>query len=300
MFRISQLTLLSLFALALFAIQSISAQESGDSAKASKKLEKIPVEEIVERHLASIGPSEALSKIKSRVMIGEGKLVSKLGSPFTLNGAAQFASEGSKIVFAMAFENEVYPYEKAAFDGKEQSFGLPSGKTTVLAAYLRSQDSILKDGLFGGTLSSAWAITNLQALGKPKLEYEGTAEIEGRSCYKLKFSSKRTGDLRIMVYFDGETFRHVRTTYEYTIQPRIGTSSTDVRSRSRTERFSLQEDFKDFRKADQLTLPFEYSINVINETQIESRTGTISREWTLKIDTVQYDQAIESGVFKVS
>jgi hypothetical protein len=255
-------------------------------------------DEVVARHLMSIGTAEARGAIKSRVMIGEGSLISKLGSVFTINGTAQLASEGNKFLYTILFDSEVYPYEKVAFDGKEQTLGFPSGKKTFLAEFLRSQSSILKDGLFGGVLSGAWSLTNLSEVPKAKLEYTGVSRIGDGQFHKLKYSSSRTGDLKVSLYFDLETFRHVRTEYEYTIEPRIGTSPTDIRSAGRIERYSLREDFADFKIAGKLTLPFLYTVNVTNERQIAS--GTHSRDWIIKILQVVYDEPLNANVFKVS
>jgi hypothetical protein len=102
------------------------------------------------------------------------------------------------------------------------------------------------------------------------------------------------------LYFDAETFRHVRTEYEYKIEGRIGTSSTDVRSSSRTERYHLTEDFSDFKTAGKLVLPFTYKINVTNELQLVSGPGTNSRDWTFTILQVYYNEPLEATVFKVS
>lgn len=294
----SLLSMSVMFLMLLSLVSGVQAQKDPDQKP--KKIEKISVQELVAKHLASIGRDEDIKGIKSRVMVGEGTLVSKLGSAFTLNGTAQLASEGNRVLFAMLFDSDIYPYEKAAFDGKEQSLGFPSGKKTLLAEFFRSQNSILKDGLFTGALSSAWTLTKLESVPKAKLEYAGVSKIDERQCYKVRYSSSRTGNLKITLYFDAETFRHLRTEYQYSIEPGMGTSSTDVRSNSRIERYSLREDFSDFKVAGKLTLPFLYTINVTNELQLESKAGTNSRDWTTKILQVYFDEALSVDVFKVS
>jgi hypothetical protein len=278
----------------------ISAPQEKPGDKDQKKPAKISVDELIARHVASIGPADVIAGIKSRVMVGEGKLESKLGSTFALNGAGQIASQGDKILYAMIFNSPLYPYEKAAFDGNDQSLGLPNGKRTFLGDFLKAQNSILKDGLFAGALSTAWPLLDLKSRKSVRLEYAGTSKIDDRQCYKLKYSSGRTGDLKITLYFDAETYRHVRTTYEYTIEPSIGTSSTDVRSSSRIERYSLREDFSDFKMAGKLILPFTYTINITNELQIVSQPGTSSREWTFTVLQVYYDELLDATVFRVS
>jgi hypothetical protein len=292
----------SLLFLALILISSIvvSAHQEKNSDKDQKKPAKISVDELIAKHIASIGPAGVIAGIKSRVMVGEGKLESKLGATFILNGAGQIASQGDKVLYAIIFNHPLYPYEKAAFDGNDQSLGLPNGTRTLLGDFLKSQNSILKDGLFTGALSTAWPLLDLKSRKSVKLEYGGTSKIDDRQCYKLKYSSGRSGDLKTTLYFDAETYRHVRTTYEYTIEPGIGTSSTDVRSSSRIERYSLREDFSGFKMAGKLILPFTYTINITNEGQIESQPGTNSREWTFTVLQVYYDEPLEATVFKVS
>jgi len=291
---------LLLLAFILISNIVVSAQQEKNSDKDQKKPAKISVEELVAKHIASIGSADVIAGIKSRVMVGEGKLESKLGSAFILNGTGQIASQGDKVLFAMIFNSPQYPYEKAAFDGNDQSLGLPNGKRTFLGDFLKSQNSILKDGLFTGALSTAWPLLDLKSGNSVKLEYAGTSKIDDRQCYKIKYSSGRSGNLKTTLYFDAETYRHIRTTYEYTIEPRIGTSSTDVRSSSRIERYSLREDFSDFKMAGKLILPFTYTINITNELQIVSQPGTNSREWTFTVLQVYYDEPLEATVFKVS
>lgn len=290
----------SLLFLAFILISSIvvGAQQEKNSDKDQKKPAKISVDELIARHIASIGPADVIAGIKSRVMVGEGKLESKLGSTVILNGAGQIASQGNKVLYAIIFNHPLYPYEKVAFDGNDQSLGLPNGNRTLLTDFLKSQNSILKDGLFTGALSTAWPLLDLKSRKSVRLEYAGTSKIDDRQCYKLKYSSGHSGDLKTTLYFDAETYRHVRTTYEYTIEPSIGTSPTDVRSSSRIKRYSLTEDFSGFKKAGKLILPFMYTINITNDLQIDE--GITSRVWTFTVLQVYYDEPLEATVFKVS
>jgi hypothetical protein len=268
------------------------------SAQQDKKPAKITVDELIAKHIASIGPADVIAGIKSRVMVGDAQVEAKLGSASIVYGKGQIASQRNQVLYAMIYHSPVYPYEKAAFDGKDQSVGLPNGERTLLAEFLKSQNSILKDGLFTGALSTAWPLLDLKSRKSARLEYAGTAKIDDRQCYKLKYSSQNSGSLKTMLYFDAETFRHVRTTYEYTTEPSIGRSSTDVRSSSRVERYSLSEDFSDFKMAGKLTLPFMHTLHITTEGQITSQTSSV--QWTFKILQVYYDEPLEASVFKVS
>jgi len=262
--------------------------------------EKISIDDLLSKHRASIGTSDALAGATSRAMHGTGSLESKIGSAFLLQGEGQFASTPKMVVFALAFQNPVYPYEKVAFDGQNASYGLPSGKTTILGNYLKAQGAILKDGLFGGSLSAAWPLLDMTSVPKAKLEMAGTTKINGITCYKVKYSSSRTGPMKVTMYFDTATFRHVRTEYHYEIEPRIGTSPTDVRSSSRVEQYDMIEDFSDFKQGGKLTLPTTYKITVNTEGQIESAKGAVLRTWTFNIDQFYFDEKLTPEMFRVS
>jgi len=279
----------------VFATLPLAIIAQGDA----KKPEKLNVDEIVARHIASLGDKSALTAAATRVMTGQGTLTSKLGTSFILQGPGQIGSTGRSFVFALAFDNPTYPYEKVAFDGRETSYGLPSGQQTPLVSYLKAQSAIQRDGLLGGALSTAWPLLDLTA-AKAKLETAGTAKIEGKLCYKLKYSSSRTGDLKVTLYFDADTFRHVRTEYAYTVEPRIGTSPTDTRSNALIERHNMTEDFSDFSQAGKLILPLTYKITISNESQITSSNGANMREWAFHIDKVYFDQTLPPSAFKVA
>lgn len=261
---------------------------------------KLSVEAIVAKHLLSIGPTAVLASNRSRVLVGDGRLSSKVvtGNAI-LDGPSQLASAGDKVLFAMIFQNPSYPYEKAAFDGQDQTVGVPSGRKTLLAEFLRAHGAVLKDGLFTGALSTAWPLLDLGAHSKVKLEYGGTTNIDDRPCYKIKYSSSRTGELKVTFYFDAENFHHLRTEYSYSIEPGLGASPTD-RSRDSVEYYELIENFSDFRTAGQLTLPFSYTINVTTQRQVSSAAGPQNMDWTVKIKQVYFDEPLAAEVFKVS
>lgn len=269
----------------------------------SQKPEKITIDDLISRHLASIGDKDALAAASTRVLTGKGTLTSKLGSGvsnFIIEGGAQFASMPNRVVYAIDFSNATYSYEKIAFDGSTITYGLPSGRTTLLVGYIKAQNAILKDGLLGGALSAAWPLLDVKSGQKIKLEMAGMTKIDGKPCYKVKYSSGRTGDMKVGLYFDADTFRHVRTEYLYTIEPRIGTSPTDTQSSSRVERYQLVEDFSDFAAAGKLTLPMTYKITLTSEGQISTSTGTNERQWLMNFDKVYYDQKLGPESFKVS
>ena len=258
---------------------------------------KMTPEEVVTRHLAAIGTPEARAAAKSRVMTGENH--SRLKSSIRLLevvGAAQIASEGNKVLLAMTYNANNYPYDKAAYDGEKFTVaGLPEGGRSPLTNFLVAQDVIFKHGLIGGVLSSAWTLANLDP-EKGKLSYSGREKLDGREVHKLKYIPKK-GDVKINLYFDAETFQHLRSDYEYLISARMGarpgTSVTQgTNPTGDTVRYRLIEEYSDFKKAGNLTLPHAYKIQYVSETQ--------TFEYNIRFLQVDFNQTIAPEAFRVS
>jgi len=263
-------------------------------------MEKMKPEEVFAKHLASIGTPEDIAAAKVRILIGEVKARLKFSSSLReVSGPAQFASDGNKVLLAMAFNSTNYPYEKAGYDGQKFTVaGLPTGGRSPLASFLVTHDVVFKHGLIGGALSSAWPLLSLDPK-EAKLSYSGTEKINGREAHKLKYEPRR-GDLRITLFFDAETFRHVRSEYSYTISARMGArpssapSSVTSTPTGGTSRFQLTEEFSDFQPTGKLTLPRVYKIQLVVEAVAQNL------EWTTTFSQFVFDQAIEPESFNVS
>ena len=263
--------------------------------------QKMKPEEVVAKHLASIGTPEDLAAAKTRIMVGDVKARLKLSSTMReVIGPAQFASDGNKVLLALVFNSSNYPYEKAAYDGQKLTVaGLPTGGRSSLASFLVSQDVVFKSGLIGGAISSAWPLLNLDP-EKGKLSYAGTDKIDGRLVHELKYLPRKS-DLKISLFFDAETFRHVRSEYEYTVSARMGArpsssvlgSPTDTGSQTLT-RYKLTEDFSDFQPTGKLTLPHVYKIQLVVEAQAQKL------EYAIQFSQFAFDQSIEPDAFNVS
>jgi hypothetical protein len=203
----------------------------------------------------------------------------------------------------MVFNSTNYPYEKLAYDGQRLTVAtLPEGGRSPLANFLVAQDIVFKHGLIGGTLSSAWALMSLDP-EKAKLSYAGTDKIDGRAVHKLKYSPKK-GDLRVNLFFDAETFQHVRSEYEYTVSPRIGarpdTSPGSLIGNAPNtagqvlSRYKLTEDFSNFQTTGKLTLPRAYKIKLVVEAAGQNL------DYTIDFAQFAFDQSIPAEAFNVS
>ena len=112
----------------------------------------------------------------------------------------------------------------------------------------------------------------------------------GRDLHEVNYRPRKgSGELKIAMYFDSETFRHVRTRYSYTISATIGTRQSS--NQNPESYYSLIEDFDDFRDANGLMLPHKYRLQLsVQATTTPSlydynmtfnRSRTTSR-WTRK------------------
>ena len=99
------------------------------------------------------------------------------------------------------------------------------GLRTSLAQFFLTNDVLFKEGIVGGILSSSWPLLNLKDKN-PKLEYAGLKKVGGKQMHALKYTARKGSDLKILLFFDAETFQHLRSEYERTIyttdQQRIG------------------------------------------------------------------------------
>lgn len=287
---------LLLFTIVIFAFCITAIGQIDKDAAKPQKQKKITSEEVVSKHLASIGSAEALASVKSRIMVGTARASSQLIFAGQFAGAAQFASEGDKVLFAMIFDSRVYPYEKAAYDGQDITVGKQEGERSVLGDFLKSKDVVFKQGLVGGVLSSAWSLLDINSK-KPKLQYAGAEKINNRQVYKLKYIPSKGGDLNISLYFDAETFQHLRSEYKYVIPARIGTRPGDAigQNNQSDSTYTLTEEFGDFKTEGQLTLPHAYSLRLTIDAQ-----STRSVEWDMNFSRFVFNQPLDVTAFKVS
>jgi len=193
----------------------------------------------------------------------------------------------------MIFNSNNYPYEKGAYDGENISVGLPLGNRSLLGDFLKSHSTVFKQGLFGGVLSSAWLLLNGNSK-EGEFEYSGLEKINDRQMHKLKYAPAKGGTLRINLYFDAETFRHVMSEYQYVVSPKIGPSRT-ANAGQREQRYTLVEKFSDFAIAGQLRMPQTYEIDLTVYTG-----ATQSLQWVMKFSQFYFNEPLSVEAFKVS
>ncbi len=235
-------------------------------------------EELVAKHLDSIGTAEARAALKSRVV--QGKLVYRVLSgggtsangsqaPMagTIEGSWGRVSEENKSNFVMRLGNGDYRGEQFVFDGNKVYIAANTSgqRRSRFGEFVHTQDYTVKEGLLGGELSTGWALQRLDE-NRPQLDYDGLKKVDGRQLHDLEYRSKKSSDMRIHMYFDPETFHHVKTTYSMAFSPNMGKNITDSVNQQEI-RYTIEERFADFKTVDGITLPTTYSIEYTQELQ---------------------------------
>src|SRR6266513_3059592 len=191
----------------------------------SSATDKIKPEDLVAKHLESIGKAASRSSVTTRIIAGTSQVIFRTPPPGQATGRAVMASEGNKSLIGMSFQSPVYPREELGFNGNSfiAAYSTP-GNRSSLGSFLMTHDLIFKQGLMGGTLSSAWPLLDLTARGA-QLEYAGTRKVDNRTLHELKYTPRKGSDLKISLFFDQQTFQHVRTEYERVIAAPTGDRS---------------------------------------------------------------------------
>lgn len=273
-------------------------------AEVSASVDKLDTEEILERHLKSIGTKEARESVVSIMASGTARAVFKGRGAGETAGAVVLASEGSKNLIGMRFDNNEYPYEKMGFDGNEFTVGfVQPGLRSVLGNFLRENENTFEYGILGGVLSTSWELLEYdEKVGK--LKCGGTEKINDVKHYECSYKPKKS-DLKVKFFFHPETFRHVRTEYNRVVSGgqgrnvlgQIGSADSRINNSARQSetRFTLIEDFSDFKEVNNLTLPHEYKLSY----EILSGNGTTIIEWTMQLSNFVFNEKIDPKQFKV-
>ncbi len=258
-----------------------------------KAEQKLAPAELVAKHLESIGPAEARARVSSVKVKGTCLLTVRQGGTGQVDGVAVMASQGRMNLITMTFNSPDYPYESLKYDGKDfVASQFRPGFRTALAQFFLTNDVLFKEGIVGGVLSASWPLLNLQEKN-PKLEYGNLKKIGGKQMHALKYTSRKGSDLRITLYFDSETFQHLRSEYERTIyttdQQRIGNTTglpTGGGPRSSNARINAVEEFSDFRSEGGLNLPHTYKF----ELSIQSEVRPALVGWTFNLTDFNFSE----------
>lgn len=257
--------------------------------------QKLKTEDIIAKHLDSIGTSEARAATTSQIAVGEAqvKFITKKTTP--VGGRIVIAGAGEKNFWGMNLNATDYPLEKFSYDGSKAKVAFTrNGVRSTLGNFILSNDTLLEDGLFGGTLSQSWALLNTTNK-KAKISYDGSKKVNGKEAYVLSYSPKGGSDVDIKMYFDKENFQHIRTEYKRISSAGIGTNP-EASSKYSENRIILTEDFSDFKQEGKLTLPHAYRILY---TATGTSNGTTEIEWVFNLNEFAFNQNLAASTFDI-
>jgi hypothetical protein len=240
--------------------------------------------EIVSRHLDSIGSAQARANAVSRVAQGKVVFAEIIQHSLHMEGAATLMSQERKHRCEFQFGNLQYPGEQFVFDGnKEMVAMVDQTNRSRLGNFLFLQEEILREGLFGGVLSTAWPLLNVQSTN-PSLKYDGLKKIDGQQLHELSYISRKrseSGDLSIHLYFEPESYRHVLTVYTVTMQHGSQTTSDPNQTT-----VIVEERFGDFQVVDGLNLPRHWDVRY----RVEPQNIVQEYEWDVSLTQIGHNK----------
>lgn len=255
---------------------------------------KLKPEEIVAKHLASIAPPEKLASIKSLIAVGEVRVEYLTQKNQPASGRIVIASEGDKMFFGMQLNAADYPQEKVIFDGnKVDVAAVRAGTRSVFGNFLQSNSSIISQGILAGVYTTSWPFLGTER--GYKISSGGTKKIDEKDAYAIKFSPKGSSDVDITMYFNEQTFQHVRTEYKRTSSASMG-RTIDESARQHETRLKVTEDFSDYRVFEGINVPSKYRIHY----SISGQNGTTEISWTASFSEFALNQPLDPGTFAIS
>ncbi len=256
---------------------------------------KLTPEELVSKHLESLGKPEAIQKVRSRIINGAASASIQVGGAGLVSGKASILSTGPQTRIGMAFPVRDYPGEQFAFDGNRVTAGtIQPGVRSALTAFVYQNDALLKEGIIGGVLTTGWPLLSLP-VRQPRLSYGGLQKVEGKSYQTLRYKPhKGAMDVEVVLYFEPETFRHVRTESKLIIGAQM-VSNINESARQQERRFKLVEEYSDFKEEDGLMLPHTYRLQFTGDTQDRTLLST----WVLTLEQFIHNQEIQPSYFNL-
>lgn len=257
--------------------------------------QKMKPEELVSKHLQSLGSQESLDPARSRIITGKAKVTLKTGGHGQMEGEARLVSQNEKSLVSMMFRDLEYPHEKMGFDGKKLRVSqIKPGVRTIMGRYLLTNEILFKEGLFGGVLSTSWPLMDLSKRN-PKLQYDGLRKVDKRQLHQMKYSAKSGSDVKVNLFFDPETFRHVMTKYQQTLNPG-GASNRPGESAGQDEtRIFITEEFLEFNPEGGLSLPHLYKLKL----EIIGPGSSVFYDWSVVLTGFTFGESIGANEFNV-
>lgn len=273
--------------------------------------DKLSPDDLLARHLDSIGKREAREKVKTRLVEGAATYRVLVGGSGAIDGKSVFVSEGQKARMLLKINASGYRGEQFIVNGDRCNVaGTYDDKSrSEFGDFLLSQSAPLYEGLLGGVLNTTWPLFDLSS-HKAKLDWEGYKTVDGHQLAALRYKPKKGTDLSIILYFDPETFHHVMTVYSASVSAGLGSVSyqtmgageisygaTETESaRQNQTRYRIEERFSNFKESDGLSLPSHYTVRFTAELQ-SGFSKTV--EWEVNTTQVTNNIGLDPRNFEI-
>jgi hypothetical protein len=279
--------------LILFTGLLLAVVSSGPTCLA-QETKKLTPDEVIASHLDSIASAEARSAFKSLVAQGTVEVTIRVGGGGKGKGGAVMASQGPMSLIGFIFGQDA-SNEKLAFNGQKLTLGeLRPGLRSPFSDFVLKNDVLFREGLLGGTLSTAWPFFDANER-KGKLRSLGTKNLKDRKAYILGYEPRNSGNLDIKLYFDAETFQHLRTDYQQEfVAPTV--TNPDKAARQKGTRFKITEEFSDFRREASVTLPHTYKI----QFTIETENHPLLQDWVVTLNQFVLNKTLDAKQFDLT
>lgn len=273
------------------------------AASGTAQQDSLTPEQVVESHLKSLGSPEARANARTRACEGICRLELLKGGFGAMNGPAVYVAEGERLALEIHFGDSDYPREALSYTGTEvQAARVLPGQRSRLGEFLAAYPQLMSEGLFGGVYGTGWPLLDVQG-NQPRLQYRGVTRKGGKKVHQLDYESGGDRrDVKVALFFDEKTFRHVRSEYSLTVRHGMRTDpSQPLGALDAYTRYELAETFSEFRRTDGLDLPFRWSIRLTTESDAGQELGGRSFvwEWKLKFDRIQHNLQINPELFQV-
>lgn len=247
---------------------------------------------VIQRHLDSVGNAETRAALKDMTAAGSVRFTVLRTGGVGADGKIVLASAAEKTLLGMTFPLPSYPSETITFDGKKLKVAFTINNTrSPLGDFLYRYPEIIKQGLFGGTLTSSWTLYD-ESRRKPRLEYDGRKWVDGNELLAISYLARGGSDVEVRIFLEVDTYRHVRTEYRRVISASQG-GSVDSSSQRRGQRQVMIEEFSDFRNESGLTLPHSHRIYLL----LDGETDTREFEWNAVYNQFFFNQQLDASVF---
>lgn len=258
----------------------------------------LKIEEVVSKHTDSIGKTDKRKELKNMMLLGTSEFSSKLPERKSA-GKVAIVSDASNLLVISSFAADSYPFEKIGiFNSKLNIPFINPGVRSPLGDFLWEHQSVLKSGLFSGSMSLQWSLLDAN-FRKGKINLGGTKKIDGRKVYVVDYFPPGNSEaFKIKLFFDADTFQHVRSEYreEYTGKevPFSGRNPNN-NSLGQINGYVMQltETYEDFKSFEGITLPTNYKVKYMGS----SSKGTWEYDWSFKLNDVKFNQPLKEGFF---